>query len=194
MATNPVKNGQPKTGVAAQSALAANVPVSPVPEGGAPQNLPSAPVAPAVKAAKQKKELTPAQLELKKKFDEARKEFNASIGKVAKAKTATSTSTQGFTGTEMVTVSAPGATGFTTERDKAIAAKIGGGMALNELLKLDDVDGFSWVRRRLARGSIKFDGLTLQDAFKVAKSVPTEQRSALLAPAAPAPSPEAAKA
>lgn len=131
---------------------------------------PAAPATPAEKVKAPKKELTPEQLALKAKMDEARKAFNAAVGKATKTRVQ-STSTGGFTGREILTVVNAEGSGFSKDTDKALARQIGSGRPLADVLKLEGAD-WMWVRRRLVRGAVKLDGMTIPEAFARAKNAP----------------------
>lgn len=139
---------------AAASAPAANVPAS-------GQTLPSAPVAPAVKAAKTKKELTPEQTALKAKIAEMQREFNQMTGKVTKAKTTAGGAIGGFSGTEQITA----VEGVTLkDAEKGVLGKT--------LRQAADEIGYAAVRPLIARGKVKLDGFTLSQAFAKAAGKP----------------------
>jgi hypothetical protein len=167
MAQAPRTNPTP----AAQTAPKSNAPVDPAPASaattpgtGAPasgQTLPSAPVAPAVKAAKAKKELTPEQTALKAKIAEMQREFNQMTGKVTKAKTTAGGAIGGFSGTEQITA----VEGVTLkDAEKQVIGKT--------LRQAADAIGYGAVRPLIARGKVKLDGFTLTQAFAKAAGKP----------------------
>lgn len=139
--------------------------------GGAPGG---APAAPATKVAKPKREarvLTPEQQKLREQMLNSQKAFNASIGKVAKARSSKGIGFGGWTGEETITV-VPGASGFATDEQKAIAKEIGNGIKMKDLFakNLPGLDGNAWVWYRVKSNSIKINGLTLKEAFDKAQA------------------------